>query len=316
MDANIAQILEERTLLSARMDSLVYGSPEIREANGKRYLYAHFREEGVLRTRYVGMYSPELLNVILENGKQAKTFKKRLREIQKELDQIGYREEDLDPRVAMNIDLARRNLVDSIFKQARLEGVATTYSDTETLVQGGKVNNLTAEEVSKVVNLKHAWDFVLNRDVLQCPSNYPLLLQINRIVEEGFRYTAGKIRSVPVSIGGSTYLPPLPQESLVQEELREITSHGNPVLDTALDAMLYVMKRQIFLDGNKRTAVLFANHILIRHGIGLLVVPEEHIAEFKKRLIRFYETDEKEEIKSFLAEKCCTIIQDNPVTSR
>ena len=44
---------------------------------------------------------------------------------------------------------------------------------------------------------------------------------------------------------------------------------------------------QVFLDGNKRAAILFANHYLIAHGGGLLVVPESDVAWFKK-LLRFF----------------------------
>ena len=38
-------------------------------------------------------------------------------------------------------------------------------------------------------------------------------------------------------------------------------------------------------DGNKRASVIFANHYLISHGQGFLVIPEEHVPEFKKMLV-------------------------------
>jgi prophage maintenance system killer protein len=66
------------------------------------------------------------------------------------------------------------------------------------------------------------------------------------------------------------------------------------------------MKRQLFLDGNKRTAVLFANHYLIQQGKGLIVIPAEGVPEFQKLLVHYYETDETKEIVSFLKEKCLT----------
>ena len=87
-----------------------------------------------------------------------------------------------------------------------LEGVATTYSDTENIINGGKVNNMTASDISKVVNLKRAWEFILSKGVIKYPSNYNLLCQINAVVEEVFSYNAGKIRQVPVRIGGSSYI--------------------------------------------------------------------------------------------------------------
>ena len=50
-------------------------------------------------------------------------------------------------------------MVDSIYKQAMLEGVATTYSDTENIVNGGKVMNMTSNDIAKVINLKRVWEF-------------------------------------------------------------------------------------------------------------------------------------------------------------
>lgn len=301
----IAKLLEEKHIIEARLEKLIYGSIEVREQNNKKLIYVHYREDGMPRSKYVGEYTVDLYNVLLENNNTARAYKKRLREIKKELAKENIvLEGELNDDVALNIDLARRNLVDSIYKQAMLEGVATTYSDTETLVNGGRVNNMTAEDVQKVINLKHAWEFILSPGVIQYPSNYAIVSQINAIVEEGLSFNAGRIRNVPVTIGGSTYIPPLPFEDQVREDIRNISESNLSPLDKAIEALLYVKKKQLFLDGNKRTAVIFANHILIKHAAGLIVIPVELVDEYKKLLIHFYETDEKETIVTFLKNKC------------
>lgn len=300
----IAKLLEEKNLIETRLEKLVYGSIEIREQNSKRRIYVHYRDQGRQCSKYVGEYSKELFELIVENNNTARAYKKRLREIKKELGKDNYLEEGIDDDVATNIDLARRNLVDSIYKQAMLEGVATTYSDTETLVNGGKVNDMTAEDVQKIINLKHAWEFILSPGVIQYPSNYAIVSQINAIVEEGLSFNAGRIRNVPVTIGGSSYIPPLPFEDQVREDIRNIAESDQAPLDRAIEALLYVKKKQLFLDGNKRTAVIFANHILIKNAAGLIVIPAERVDEYKKLLIHYYENDEKAEIVNFLREKC------------
>lgn len=301
---SIVGLTNEKEILESRIDQMVHGSIEIRETNGKKYIYVHFRDRGRSTSKYVGEYSLELNNLILENNKLIKEYKKRLREINKELSEIHYVANDLSDKVKINIDLARRNLVDSIYKQAKLEGVATTYSDTETIVNGGKVKDMTTQDISKVVNLKHAWEFILSEGVISYPTNYVILCQINEIIEEGFSYTAGRIRSIPVTIGGSSYLPPLPYESQIKNDLNELLSKENSY-DVAIELLLYVMKKQIFLDGNKRTAVIFANHYLVSRGMGLIVVPSELVGEFKKKLIDYYE-GKNNEIKDFLYQKCLT----------
>lgn len=58
------------------------------------------------------------------------------------------------------------------------------------------------------------------------------------------------------------------------------------------------------MDGNKRAAVIFANHYLIAHGRGLLVIPEQEVPVFKKLLIDFYEGTPPKEIISFLKKNC------------
>lgn len=301
---NVAELLHEQELLKSRINKMIHGSIEIREKSGKKYIYVHFRDEGISTSKYAGEYSIELNNLILENNRIVKEYKKQLKEIKKELGVLQYISEELTDQIKVNIDLARRNMVDSIYKQAKLEGIATTYSDTETIVNGGKVKDMTATDISKVVNLKHAWKFILSEGVITYPTNYAILCQINEIVEEGFSYTAGKIRSAPVSIGGSNYLPPLPYEPQIKEELSELLS-SDKTYEVAIELILYVMKKQLYLDGNKRTAVLFANHYLISRGMGLIVIPAELVDEFKKHLIDYYE-DKNDDIKTFLYNKCLT----------
>jgi Fic family protein len=304
--SNISSLLHEQEMLKSRISKLLHGSVEIREKASKKYIYVHFRDNGISTSRYAGEYSIELNNLILENNRIVKEYKKRLKEIKKELGLLQYESFELSDKVKLNIDLARRNLVDSIYKQAMLEGVATTYSDTETIVNGGKVNDMTASDISKVVNLKHAWEFILSEGVISYPTNYAVLCQINEIVEEGFSYTAGRIRSVPVSIGGSSYIPPLPYEPQIKEDLSMMLSEEESY-NVAIELLLYVLKKQLFLDGNKRTAVIFANHYLVSKGMGLIVIPVELVPEFKIHLINYYE-NKNLDIKEFLYNKCLTRI--------
>ncbi len=300
---NLNYLLQEKEVLESRLEKMNYGSIEIRETNGKKSLYVHRRANGLQVTKYVGLFSEELANLILSNNIVAKDLKKKLKAIKKELLNIEYRNEELNDLVKLNIDIARRNLVDSIYKQAKLEGVATTYSDTETIVNGGKVKNMSAIDISKVVNLKHAWEFILDESVITYPTNYAILSQINALVEEGLSYSAGRIRSVSVSIGGSSYIPPLPYEDKVKEDLINILNSGKDIIDIAIELTLFVMKTQIYLDGNKRTAIIFANHYLISNGGGLIVIPAELVSEYKQHLINYYE-DKNTDIMPFLKDKC------------
>lgn len=300
----ILSLLNEKNSLSKELKSLTYGSIEIREKDCNKYIYVHFREDGIALTKYVGEFSDDLYNLILNNTLRAKTLKKEIKRIDKELKLLNYIENEPTQNVALNIDFARKHLVDTIYKQAVLEGIATTYADTETIIEGGKVNNMTANDILKVVNLKHAWEFILNKDVITSPTNHALLCEINKFIEEGFYYNAGRIRSTPVSIGGTNWKPELPIESAIKDELNDIFKLNIDDIDKAIEILLYVMKKQIFIDGNKRTAVIFANHYLISKAKGLIVIPNEKVEDYKKLLILYYEGKDEKSIKNFLKEFC------------
>lgn len=299
----IMNLLQSKQVFEHELQSLIYGSVEIRENKSNKYIYVHYREDGIALTKYVGEYSDELYNLVLNNNIKAKQLKKQIREITKKLKQLNYIEKELSEKVEQNIDFAKRHLVDTIYKQAILEGVATTFADTESIIEGGKVNNMTSEDILKIVNLKHAWEFILNKNVILSDTNFALLCEINKIVEEGFYYTAGKVRNTPVTIGGTIWKPDLPIESVIKEELEEIFSKELDDIDRAIELLLYIMKKQVFIDGNKRTAVIYSNHYLISKGKGIIVIPAELTEEFKDLLIPYYEGRDEKKIKKFIKEK-------------
>ena len=300
----IQNLLRTKAEYQARLNLIPYeGTIDVKENSGKKYLYIRKREAGKIKSTYVGLYSEELHQTLLRGVKEARELKRQIRAIEKELAALGYSQAELPPDVILNLDFVRANMKSIIYDQAVLEGVSTTFPDTELIIENGKVNNVSAEDVQKILNLKHAWEFVLDKDVVQSPTNYYVCQYIARLVNEGFYHEGGRIRGVPVKIGGSSYIPPLPIEYEVRDAIENIVSSDVSPVDIAIDLALYVMKTQIFNDGNKRTAIIFANHYLIAHGAGLMVVPESSVPEFKQLLVQYYEgTDDT--IKAFLKDRC------------
>ena len=163
--------------------------------------------------------------------------------------------------------------------------------------------------MQKILNLKHAWEFILDRDVIASCSDYYMLSYIARLVNEGFFAEGGRIRGIPVTIGGSSYVPPLPNELDVKDRIQEIVRKEEDAINIAIRLCLYCMKTQIFLDGNKRASVIFANHYLISHGGGFLVIPEKEVPEFKRLLVKYYEGEDISVIAAFMKERCWKTIQ-------
>lgn len=301
----IQELLRSRADLNARLNLMPYdGTPEIKERGNGKYLYVRKRVAGKQTSTYVGAYTEELYNLLLRNAREAREIRKELRSIDKQLANAGYSEDELSSDVINNIAFARANMKMNIYDQAVLEGVATSFPQTEEIIDNGKISGVTATDVQKILNLKHAWEFILDRDVIASRSDYYMLSHIARVVNEGFFAEGGRIRGVPVTIGGSSYVPPLPNELDVKEKIREIIEESDEVINTAIKLCLYCMKTQIFLDGNKRASVIFTNHYLISHGGGFLVIPEKEVPEFKRLLLKYYEGEDITVIADFMKKYC------------
>lgn len=198
------------------------------------------------------------------------------------------------------IEMAKRLLVDSIWKSANLEGLGTTFPKTEAILANAPTTTKT-EEVLFVINMKRAWQFLL--DNLAYNNCLALLREYNKVVGELLFNYAGEIRTISVQIGGTSWEPEMPHTGIIIEAMEEIEQCEDVELK-ALKYFCYVSRTQMFIDGNKRVAQLIANKVLIENNIGIFQVPIEKLEEFKGLLIQFYETGDDVEIIEFMKEYC------------
>ena len=201
-----------------------------------------------------------------------------------------------------NIFLAKRNIVDYLWKSANLEGIAVTYPDTQAIYDGLSVSNMKIDDLVTINNLKKAWQFLL--DGINLPTDFPFICRINQVVGgDNLISQAGKIRSIPVSIGGTDWKPALPIEVSVKKDIEEINSIKIQT-QRAITLMLYCMRQQLFIDGNKRTAMLVGNHIMIKHGCGIISVPINQQNKFFELLVEFYTSAKPDAVMNFVYENC------------
>lgn len=198
------------------------------------------------------------------------------------------------------VEMAKRLLIDSIWKSANLEGLGTTFPKTEAILANAPTET-KSEEVLFVINMKRAWQFLL--DNLDSPNNIMLLREYNKVVGELLFRNNGEIRTFPVQIGGTAWEPELPDIAAIIADLQEIDSIDDIELK-ALKFFCYVTRTQMFIDGNKRVAQLIANKILIENDIGIFQIPIEQLEQFKILLIRFYETADDTAVINFMKEFC------------
>ena len=113
----------------------------------------------------------------------------------------------------------------------------------------------------------------------------------------------GRIRTTPVNIGGTSWKPNFPIESQIKEELEMLLNQEEKKkTEIAIEIMLWVMRKQMFIDGNKRVAMLFANKIMIDNGCGIISISQKNQPVFFEKLIKFYETGDNIDLKQWIYE--------------
>ena len=200
-----------------------------------------------------------------------------------------------------NIFVAKRNIIDYIWKSANLEGINVTFPQTSVIYEKGVLQNANVHSISVVLNLKHAWQVLLNS--LNEPLSIDYFCKINYEVAKDESLDWGKLRTGKVGISGTNYIPPIPDKDNVMKQLNELMQIENQT-ERAIKIMFWAMKSQLFWDGNKRTAMLVANKVMIENGCGIISVPIEKIEDFNIVLSDYYTNDTLNNAVEFIYNNC------------
>ncbi|MBQ7869053.1 MAG: Fic family protein [Prevotella sp.] len=181
--------------------------------------------------------------------------------------------------------------IDLSWKSSQIEGNTYSLLETERLLKekqtaGGK----TKEEAFMLLNHKDALDFILDvPDYLQD-------LSVGRIEEIHALLTKElgverNIRHRRVGITGTNYMP-LDNEFQIREALEDtvrLVNGKTNVFEKALLVLVLLSYIQAFTDGNKRTARIVSNGILIAHGYCPISFRTVDSIDYKKAMLMFYE---------------------------
>ena len=207
-----------------------------------------------------------------------------------------------------SIFLAKRNLVDNIYSNARMEGLNVTLSQTKTILDGINVPELKIDEIQCILNLRDAWKFVINNINETFDMNF--ICKVNELVARNESISWGTLRNGKVEITGTDYIPDIPNKENVEQDISNILEIENPT-EKAIEYMLYGMRNQLFWDGNKRTSTICANKIMIENGCGIIKVPDNKLESFTTLLSEFYSSNNNEKIKQFIFDNCIDGISFN-----
>lgn len=202
--------------------------------------------------------------------------------------------------------LARKNIVEVIHSISRLENVNTTFPQTKTIIDGMSVSGISTHDIQVVLNLKNAWQYILSTDT---PFDLAFACKVNSFVAypyltSGESLAWGELRTGNVGISGVSFVPTIPIQAEVEQTLNEFTQLPISTTHRILKTMYYMMRNQLFWDGNKRTAIICANYGLIMAGCGVLNINESQLETWHTLLSEFYETADDSTIIAWTYENC------------
>lgn len=199
-----------------------------------------------------------------------------------------------------NVFLAKKLCVESIYSGMQMENRNVTFPQTETILKGINVPGVEIDDIQAILNMRDAWKFVLSH--IDNPLDVQFLCSIQKRVAFREALVWGELRTGSIGISGVKYIPPIPDLKKAEAELTDLLSQKSSSTEKALRTFAWIARSQLFWDGNKRTAILAANKIMIEHGSGVLIVPDEDMLQFSTILSEYYESGNDTELTSFLYE--------------
>ena len=194
--------------------------------------------------------------------------------------------------------LAKKKWDENVYCGMRMESRAVTFPQTKTILDGVNVPNVQLDDIQAILNMRDAWRYLLGS--VDAPVTLEYLYKLNEYIARNEALEWGKLRTGRVCISGTEYMPPIPQEEQVREELQAILNAPVTATEKALNAFLWGTRSQLFWDGNKRTSLVLANKIMLAAGVGMLTITDKHMEQFNALLVNYYDTGDGEALKAFL----------------
>ncbi|MEK7497996.1 MAG: Fic family protein [Patescibacteria group bacterium] len=219
------------------------------------------------------LYSNEEINLWEES-------KKRFKEGKEKVDPSIYKRE------------LERFVIELSWKSSQIEGNTYSLIETETLIKENiRARGHSEEEAVMILNHKQAFDMILAKKETFKKLDFSDVLQLHNVLTEGL--VSSGIRSQRVRITGTAY-EPLADKHDLGDSLRRLIKFVNATPyppEKALILASMIAYLQPFADGNKRTARMLANAVLVAHDYFPLSYRNVDVNDYRNSMIIFYETN-------------------------
>ncbi len=198
-----------------------------------------------------------------------------------------------------------RLAIDLSWKSSQIEGNTYSLLETERLLKEKlTASGKTKEEAVMLLNHKDAIDFLIeNKDYLS-PLSVSKIEDIHSVLVKELQIERN-LRKRRVGISGTNYRP-LENEFQIKEALKlscEVINKKENVFEKALLTLVLISYIQAFMDGNKRTARIVSNALLMNENYCPLSFRTVDSIEYKKAMLLFYEQNNIASFKKIFIEQ-------------
>lgn len=198
-----------------------------------------------------------------------------------------------------------RFVIELSWKSSKIEGNTYTLLDTERLIlQGIQASGHSKDEATMILNHKEAFSYIHKHKEKFRTLTRSNMEDVHKLLIRHLN-VKNNLRSKPVGIIGSIYHP-LDNEQQISEAVEALSSAVSRMSQgyaRALIALLGISYVQPFEDGNKRTARLMANAILLAHGLAPLSYRSVEEKNYREATLVFYELNSLVPFKKIFIEQ-------------
>ncbi len=186
---------------------------------------------------------------------------------------------------------ARRALADLVFNMSSAEGNPISIVEVITLLDGFTVAGHRITDDQQVLRLARSWNHLfelVENDRFELSKR--TAIRLNELVATDEAVEVGAFRDDQVGIRGVEYIPShySTLDQRFDSLLRDVNQR-NTALHRAIACFSQCARNQFFFEGNKRTAQLLMNGILLSSGQHVITVPAKEANEYHHIMVEFYE---------------------------
>lgn len=301
-----------RATVARDLDNLLKNKLVIKKGGGRSVLYEENIQSEILKYIDVGNYFQKSV----DERKILETFNFDIFEILQDI----FSKEEIKELERLNKDYQKRIkklsptiikkeferlTIELSWKSSQIEGNTYSLIDTEILIKNKQeAKGHSKEEAIMILNHKKTLDYIRSKNSGFKKLNLRKIENIHSLVVDDLDITKG-LRKRMVGIIGTKYRP-LDNQYQIKEELEKTIKAINNFEDPfskALFALLMISYIQPFEDGNKRTARLLSNAILLSYDICPLSFRSVDKSDYKKAVIIFYEQNSGRFFKEIFTEQ-------------